>query len=113
MVKAKYLNAELNYPFSSLSLDIFISVDNINIDIEYDGRYWHQDQQADIRRDKFLQSKGFKVIRIRSGHKLPAEEQLFSAIDELVTTDRIFKEIILSDWNAKQYKINENKEVSV
>ena len=111
IIKSKYQNAELNYPFSQCSLDIFIYVNGINIDIEYDGRHWHQDQQADIRRDKFLQSQGFKVLRIRSGHQIPTEEQLFLAIDELIRTNRIFKEIILPDWD-KQYKINEGQEVS-
>lgn len=111
IIKKKYQNAELNHPFSQCSLDVFVSIDGNNIDIEYDGSYWHQDQQRDIKRDKFLQSQGFKVLRIRSGHKLPTEEQLFSAIDELVTTDCIFKEIILSDWKSQQYKINYEQEV--
>lgn len=110
MIKNKYQNAELNYPFSNCSLDIYICINDIKIDVEYDGSYWHQDQQADIRRDKFLQSNGIKVLRIRSGHKIPTEKELFFAIEELITTDHMFKEIILSDW--KQYKIDEEKEVS-
>lgn len=111
MIKQKYPYAELNYPFNTISMDIFVCINNINIDIEYDGSYWHQDQQRDIKRDKFLQSQGFKVLRIRSGHKLPTESELFAAIDELIRTNRIFKEIILPDWD-KQYKINEGQEVS-
>ena len=98
MVKQKYPNAELNYPFSSCSLDIFIYVNDIQIDIEYDGSYWHTDKQRDIKRDKFLQSQGFKTLRIRSGHLLPTGEELFNAIDYLVNTEHHFKEIILSDW---------------
>lgn len=66
--------------------------------VEYDGSYWHQDKQRDLKRDKFLQSQGFKALRIRSGHLLPDEDELFSAIDYLTTTDHCFKEIILSDW---------------
>ena len=112
LIKQKYSNAELNYPFSNCLLDVFVCINNINIDIEYDGGYWHQDQQQDIRRDKFLQAQGFKVLRIRSGHKIPSEEELFFAINELVTTNRIFKEIILLDWK-EQHKINEGQEVSV
>lgn len=110
IVKQKYHDAQLNYPFSMCSLDVFLNVNGINIDIEYDGYRWHQDQQADIKRDKFLQSNGFKVLRVRSGHKLPTEEELFTTIDELITTDRKFKEIILSDW--QQHKINDRQEVS-
>lgn len=98
IIKNRYPNAELNYPFSTCSLDVFISINNVELDIEYDGSYWHYDEQKDIRRDKFLQSKGFKTLRIRSGHLLPTEQELFDAIDELVNTNRVFKEIILSDW---------------
>ncbi len=100
IVQRKYPTAELNYPFSTCSLDIFICVDNVNIDIEYDCWYWHQDQQRDIKRDKFLQSQEFKILRIRSGHLLPNEQDLFDAIDYLVNTEHHFKEIILEDWKS-------------
>ncbi len=98
MIKNKYPNAELNYPFSTCSLDTFVCINGVNLDVEYDGSYWHQNKQKDIKRDKFLQSQGFKTLRIRSGHKIPTEEELFDAIDYLVNTEHHFKEIILSDW---------------
>lgn len=100
MLLKKYNDVEMNYPFSKCCLDIFISIDDIKIDVEYDGWYWHQDEQKDIKRDKFLQQNGFKVLRIRSGHKLPTEEQLFEAINKLIETDRKFTEIILDDWKT-------------
>lgn len=102
MIQEKYPNAELNYPFSSCSLDVFLCIDNIKIDIEYDGWYWHQDKQADIRRDNFLKSHGFKVLRVRSSVMLPTEQELFDAIDYLVNTEHHFKEIVLSDWKEKE-----------
>ena len=73
-------------------------MDSIKIDVEYDGWFWHQDKHKDLKRDKFLQSQGFKVLRVRSGVQLPTEEELFEAIDYLVNTEHHFKEIILSDW---------------
>ena len=82
--------------------------DEIKIDIEYDGSYWHRDQQCDIRRDKFLRDNGFKILRIRSSHKIPTEKELFSSIEYLLNTDCCFKELILSDWNTE----NICKEVS-
>ena len=97
-VRERYHNAILNFPFSSLALDIFVCVNGIKIDVEYDGSYWHHDKQRDIKRDKFLQGEGFKTLRIRSGHLLPEEQELFDAIDYLVNTEHHFKEIILSDW---------------
>lgn len=98
MVQQKYPSAELNYPFSLCSLDIFVCINDIKIDIEYDGWYWHQDKHKDLKRDKYLQSKNFKILRIRSGTQLPTEQELFEAIDYLVNTEHHFKEIILSDW---------------
>lgn len=97
-IKLKYPNAVLNYQFSSLALDVFIETNNIKIDCEYDAWYYHSDKQQDIRRDKFLQSQGFKILRIRSGHKIPADQELFDAIDYLINTDHHFIEIILPDW---------------
>ena len=102
IIKSKYPSAELNYPYSTCSLDIFVEIDDVKIDIEYDGSYWHQDKQKDIKRDKFLQSNGFKTLRVRSGHLLPTEQELFDAIDYLVNTEHHFKEIILSDWKTKE-----------
>ena len=108
LIQQKYPSAELNYPFSRCSLDIFVCIDEIKIDIEYDGSYWHRDQQCDIRRDKFLRDNGFKILRIRSSHKIPTEKELFSSIEYLLNTDCCFKELILSDWNTE----NICKEVS-
>jgi hypothetical protein len=101
IIKTKYKDAEINYPFGICSLDIFICINNIKIDVEYDGWYFHQDQQKDIKRDKFLQSQGLKTLRIRSSHLLPTEQELFDAIDYLVDTEHKFKEIILSDWKEE------------
>jgi hypothetical protein len=102
IIKKKYPEALLNYPFSTCSLDVFIEIDGVKIDCEYDCWYWHQDQQRDIKRDKFLQSKGFKTLRIKSGRLLPTEQELFSAIDYLVNTEHHLKEIVLSDWKEKE-----------
>ena len=99
MIQKKYPDAVLNYPFSTCFLDIFVCIDDIKIDIEYDCKFFHN-KQRDIKRDKYLQSQGFKTLRIRSGHLLPTEKELFNAIDYLVDTDHIFKEIILSDWKG-------------
>lgn len=105
IIKQKYPDVKLNYPYSNCSLDIFIEINNVKIDIEYDGAFYHQDKQRDIKRDRLLQSQGFKTLRIRSGHLLPTEEELFFAIDYLVDTEHHFKEIILSDWEKLQKEV--------
>ncbi len=100
IIKNKYPNAALNYVFSNCLLDIFVCVNDTSIDVEYDGWFWHQDQQQDIKRDKFLQSKGFKILRIRSGHLIPDEQEIFNKINELADTQHCFREIVLSDWKG-------------
>ena len=99
MIKKQYPNAILNYPYSDCTLDIYVCVNDLRINIEYDGWFWHKDKQKDIRRDRYLQSQGFKVLRIRSGRLLPDENELLSAIDSLISTEYRFKEIILPDWD--------------
>lgn len=90
---------EINYPFSSLSLDVFIVINNCKIDVEYDGSFWHQDPQKDRRRDEFLKREGFKILRIRSAHLIPEENQLKAVITQLVETNKNFIELILEDWH--------------
>ena len=102
IIKKRYHDAKLNYPYNTLSLDIFVTINNMKIDIEYDGWFFHQDKMKDLRRDRFLWSEGIKTLRIRSGILLPTEQELFDAIDYLINTEHHFKEIILSDWKEKE-----------
>lgn len=107
ILKSKYINSKKNYPCDNSFFDIALFIHDIKIDVEYDGSYWHQDFQRDRRRDEHFKSKGWKILRIRSGRKIPTEEQLINAIDELISTDRMFKEIILDDWNKNMEKVGE------
>lgn len=79
-------------------LDIVVELNSIKIDIEYDGWYWHQDQQKDRRRDEFLKLKGYRILRIKGGHKLPDDAEFFDAINDLAHGEYRYKEIVLSDW---------------
>lgn len=88
----------LNYVVSFLFLDIVLIKDDLKIDVEYDGSYWHKDGQKDRKRDEFVKSQGFKILRIRSGHLLPTIEELNSAIAKL-KNGYSFTQIILKDWN--------------
>lgn len=99
LLNLKY-NIELNYPVSRCNLDIALFVDNIKIDIEYDGWYWH-DSQKDRKRDEFLKSQGWKILRIKSANKIPSLEQIQEGIFKLVNTDRTFTKITLDDWKEK------------
>lgn len=96
-------NVELNYPVSRISTDIGLFINDIKIDVEYDGWYFHKDKQnEDRKRDEFLKSQGWKILRIKSRRKLPTMEELQYAIDKLVNTDRSFTQIKLDDWGEKE-----------
>jgi len=81
-----------------VNLDVAIFIDNIKIDLEYDAWYWHKDKNKDRKRDEFLKSQEWKILRIRSGKLLPTLEQIEESINKLVISDRTFTQIVLDDW---------------
>lgn len=86
----------LNYPFSKINMDCMLNINNIKIDIEYDGWYWHKDKEKeDRKRDEFLKENGYKILRIKSKRKIPTKEQLIKAIDYLVKSNHSYFEIKL------------------
>lgn len=95
ILKAEYGNCELNQPCGRFSLDCVIIVNGIHIDVEFDGRYWHQDKQRDRRRDEVVKSKGYKIFRILSDKQLPTIEQIREKIDFLTTTQHKFTQLDL------------------
>jgi len=52
----------MNYPCCGYSIDIAIPV--LNLAIEYDGGYWHQDRKDyDIKRQNILEEEGWVFLR--------------------------------------------------
>lgn len=101
LLKQHFLNnvVELNYPVSSLFLDIlFITKNGIKIDIEYDGWYWHQDETKDRKRDEVIKKYGYKILRIKSGTKIPSIDQIKNSINYLMEKGNNYSHIILEDW---------------
>lgn len=97
MLLDMYGNCELNKIVDYYSIDCFVVVEGVPIDVEYDGWYWHKDQKsADNRRDGYMYSKGYRVIRIKGNNKIPTKEQLIKAIDTILDGER-YAEIKL-DW---------------
>lgn len=78
-----------NYAYDRLNFDCLLIINNIKIDVEYDGWYWHKDkQEEDKRRNYFLTRRGFKVLRIRSSEEMPTKEQIIEAVNILLSTDK-------------------------
>lgn len=90
LLKEIYGDCDLNKPCGSCFLDCVIEHKGVNIDVEYDGEYWHQDAQQDMRRDEFVKSQGYKVLRIRGKHDIPTKEQLIQHIEELINSQHTF-----------------------
>lgn len=96
-IKDMGYNCEINYRYSNLFLDIAIFIDDDKINIECDGMYWHdKNSQKDIKRDKFIQSNGWKTIRIvyDKNSKMPNKELLKTLIENALE-GKIFQRVSL------------------
>ena len=93
MLKTFCSSCELNYPCGNYSLDCAIFTNTIKIDVEYDGAYWHKDKDKDARRDEYVRSAGYRILRIKGGHKIPTIEELKDIIEKLINGNEHFIEI--------------------
>lgn len=95
MLEEMYGSCELNSPCGRCALDCVVVVDGIKIDVEFDGWYWHQDAQRDRRRDEYVKSRGYKILRIVGSHEIPTREQIEKKVAFLTTTQHKFTQIKL------------------
>ena len=102
-ILSKKYNCILNYPINAFNLDCAVFINNeIKIDIEYDGWYWHNkvlNEEKDTIRDNKILEQGFKILRIKGGRTIPLEEELVEKINILISTDKKYEEIILKEWS--------------
>ena len=82
-VKLRLLSKEL-YPSSEhtykiLNYEVDIAIPELKIVIEYDGSYWHQDKEKDLKRQKEIEAENWKFIRY---------------LDEVPTKERLKKDIL-------------------
>lgn len=81
-----------------MCFDCFLTINNIKIDVEYDGWYWHKDkQERDKRRDYYCMRHGYKVLRVLSKGSMPTEQQIIEGVNYLVNSEHHFFKIILDD----------------
>lgn len=95
-------DTKINYPVSTLNLDMAVFVGSHKIDVEYDGWYWHQDSEKDRRRDEYLKSQGWSILRIKSGRAIPSASKLNETIINLVQDNKKYSQLILEDWRTKE-----------
>jgi len=74
----------LNHPVTEVNRCIDIAIPFHKIAIEYDGSYWHQDEEKDKQRQKQIESLGWKFIRYRD--RIPTIDELRLDIQNLYKT---------------------------
>lgn len=80
LTKELYPQAIINFPIVGFCIDIAI-IDK-KIAIEYDGSYWHQDIEKDLKRQKGLENLGWKFVRYMD--YIPTKEELIQDINKII-----------------------------
>lgn len=93
LLKQHYNKCEINYQEGPFSLDVYLHINDCKIDVEYDGMYWHQDKSKDKRRDVYLNSLGYKVLRIKANREIPDEDIIIQTITNLINSTTYYDEI--------------------
>ena len=87
-------NIMASVPFHRFTMDYVLSINNNQIDIEYDGYYWHNSRkQYDRTRDEVLKSYGYKILRIVSKGHMPTKDQVIEAVEYLLQPQHDFTKI--------------------
>lgn len=110
LLKENGYNVILNYPVGRLTLDVALFLNNLKIDVEYDGWYWHQNKKKDRARDEVLKSLGWKIIRVRGGKEVPSLFCMQEAIDRILN-GKLFTSITLPDWKEPRSEV-QNEQLS-
>jgi hypothetical protein len=68
----------MNYPIYDLNILLDIAIPELKIDFEYDGSYWHQNEESDNQRDDNLKRLKWEVYRFRD--QIPSKEEILKII---------------------------------
>jgi len=79
-VKIFYPCAILNYPCLNYSIDTAIV--ELKIAIEYDGSYYHKDEEYHCKRQKEIEKEGWKFLRYRD--YVPDKDQLCKDLSVII-----------------------------
>ncbi len=89
---------EHNFRIGRKSVDIALLEEKIAI--EYDSWYWHANkQQKDKNRRRWLNRRGWKVLRIKGNKMLPTKEIINKKLNILIYSNKKNITIKLDDWN--------------
>ncbi|MFA5153884.1 MAG: DUF559 domain-containing protein [Clostridia bacterium] len=84
-IKKIYSSSVLNYPLYELNYSLDIAIPELKIWIESDGSYWHQDKEKDLKRQRKIESLGWKCIRYTADSikEVPSENKIIQDILKL------------------------------
>lgn len=104
LVKELYPSTIINFPIKFYNRNIDIAIPEFKIAIEYDGSYWHQDKDADEKRQKDIETLGWRFLRYFD--YIPSINELENDINELkkefIKNDE--KSAILADYFSFNFK---------
>lgn len=76
------------YNFGKCCFDCLLEVQGVRIDVEYDGKYWHNSkQERDKRRDFYVMRRGVKVLRFRGTTTPPTKDMIIKGVNYLVNSE--------------------------
>jgi len=90
IIKKLYPSTVLNYPFYPLNYSLDVAIPDLKIWFESDGSHWHQDKEADLKRQKRIEELGWKVIRYRgdSVKDVPSISQIKEDIQSILELEK-------------------------
>lgn len=80
LIRLWFPQARMNYPFLNFSLDV--AIPEFRIWFEYDGFYWHQDEERDRQRQEKIEKHDWRCIRYRD--VTPTEEKFIQDVRMLL-----------------------------
>lgn len=89
-------NCKPSFPCERYVLDCLVELNECRIDVEFDGKYWHQNIDAENKRNSYLLSQGYKILRLKSGNAHPIFdieaiikqiELLVKGVQDVITID--------------------------
>jgi len=104
MVKEIFNQAEIEY--HSLNYYIDIAIPNLKIAIEYDGSYWHQDETKDLKRQKDIESLGWKFLRYVD--TIPSKQELLQDLITIHPLEAFYETGILCKQNEDRRELFRN-----
>ena len=81
LIKSVFADAVLNFPVYEVNRIIDIAIPSLKIAVEYDGSYWHKDENLDIIRQKDIENLGWRFLRYRD--HVPSLEELKHDINKI------------------------------